>query len=76
MFKGEQGLGGCTGYADELSGVRCYELFLVQARAPAFYAIQLLVNLVRPIKGNIHNHVFGQGIESYILQPRIGDYLP
>ena len=52
-----------VGYADEFSRLGCYELFLVEAGAPAFYAVEVVVDFVSAVEGDVDEGVGGKRVE-------------
>ncbi len=52
-----------VGYADEFSRLGCYEFFLVEAGATAFYAVEVVVDFVCAVEGNVDEGVRGEGVE-------------
>ena len=51
------------GYADEFSSLCCYKLFLVEAGAAAFYAVEVVVDFVSAVEGDVDEGVGGKGVE-------------
>ena len=52
-----------VGYADEFSSLCCYKFFLVEARAAAFYAVEVVVDFVGAVEGDVEEGVGGEGVE-------------
>lgn len=52
-----------VGYADEFSSLGCYELLLVEAGAAAFYAVEVVVNFVGAVEGDVEEGVGGERVE-------------
>lgn len=52
-----------VGYADEFSRLGCYELFLVEAGATAFYAVEVVVDFVCAVEGDIDEDVGGERVK-------------
>ena len=48
---------GCTGDADELLGLGSHEFLLVKTGPTAFYAIQVIVDFVRAVEGDVYEGV-------------------
>ena len=52
-----------VGYADEFSSLGCYEFFLVEAGAAALYAVEVVVDFVSAVEGDVDEGVGGEGVE-------------
>ena len=63
-----------TRYTDEFLGMRCNELFLVQTGSATLDTIELLVNLVRTVKSDIYEGVFGERVELDVFQSGINHH--
>ena len=50
-------------YANEFSRLRCYELFLVEACATTFNAVEVVVDFVCAVEGDVDEGVGGEGVE-------------
>ena len=62
-------------HADELPRMRSHQFLLVQACAAALYAIQVIVDLVRAVEGDVEEGVGGKGVEGDGGEARADDDL-
>ena len=56
------------GDTDEFLRLCCYEFFLIEARSAAFDAIEVVVDFVGAVEGDVEEGCGGEGVEPHVFK--------